>query len=556
MAPWRVAPARDSQRHSEFSTDIETQLQDELEIAEFLQQLAESSRKVAWSHPLGADQHGAWRVATRIFDAAFTEALLPLVFMLAVLQASIILLWCAALFLLSEQELAYRVFYWCTIFAVIVALFRQVDLTAWGHSPRLWLCLFLLLGVLLGLLRAYIDLVDDFVAASAGTAPCGWRVWDIPLPFLFTGLYPGARFIAACYFRRRRLAGRACWQMLGTLLGGIPFLAAHALMVASEFTSALDVPLVAGICIMGWSLLGIPLQTIGKFCWSRLSPRQSLLLTIMWVSWAELAYSTLGLLVWIRKPAWALGHAFSFSIIVATNVIRGRMCLWAMSEPAALMQRLTLHFQVFAAMFGRISAYILFACFLIVRHVPRNSDDEWDELKRLDVYEGADVGLADLPVPVFGVVLIVCVYIGYLVCLPFVWCPAVQAARVVPSQGRSSTSVSEDVILGVQCADAAYAATVVPESSVRRGAWQDARRPDACTLWREGDKKEMAREQNRLLAVFLKRYMGYLLCSAAFIFIQASLLKLLLDGLRVWMDLEMCAEGGSNHGSFSAGRDL
>eukprot|EP00929_Paragymnodinium_shiwhaense_P081727 TRINITY_DN42853_c0_g1_i1.p1 TRINITY_DN42853_c0_g1~~TRINITY_DN42853_c0_g1_i1.p1 ORF type:complete len:552 (+),score=-12.33 TRINITY_DN42853_c0_g1_i1:307-1962(+) len=546
------APPRTASTDSlEFTRSID---EDEIQsVSEFLQEFAEfSAPRRAWTQAAGRDQGRPLRYVRQIMNAALAEALIPLVFMQAALQACALLAWCGVLVLVSlfGQPLVYRVVYWQSVFTVIILLFRQIDLYAWGESQNLWLCLCLLVGVLVGVLRGCLD----YVFFIGHHASCGRRVLDIPLPFFFTCLYPIARLIGACLSRRRRIALRACWQIPCTLLGGIPFLAAHALMTASTFTRILDDPLAAGILICVWSLLWIPLRVVGKQCWGRLAPKQSLLLTVMWVSYVELAMSGFSLIVWMRKPVLALTHALTFGLVVAVNLVRGRRCLWSMPERGALMERLTLHFEVFASMFGRCCAYVLFSCFSIVRQSLNRSYDVTDELKRLDVYEEANIDFSHFLVSISGILFIFCIFVGYLVYLPVVWCPATETTRIVPALRISTTSVSENIVLGAQNPDAVYAEGTYQGSpelapgggpgAVSGAASQAASPPQAatCTLWLEGSKDDMALEQNRLLVVYIKRYRIYLVYVASFVFIQGSLLKYLIDSQVVWLQKGVCDE--------------
>eukprot|EP00929_Paragymnodinium_shiwhaense_P054843 TRINITY_DN27491_c0_g1_i9.p1 TRINITY_DN27491_c0_g1~~TRINITY_DN27491_c0_g1_i9.p1 ORF type:complete len:361 (-),score=-5.22 TRINITY_DN27491_c0_g1_i9:791-1873(-) len=344
-----VAVSSESQGRADVASCIEGLIADEVEsVSEFIQEFSEvTTRRAAWTEsPQPREEAvGPWWYVRWILDTAFAKAFLPWFFLHSALQASVIFAWCGMLVLLSSQPLAYRIVYWCSIFVVKVMLFRQVDLSAWGQSPPTWLCLFVLLSLLFGTWRGY----SEYVSFSEAADDTASGLQEFPLTFSFVLLYPIARLVAACFHSNRRIGIRACWQLLGTLLGAIPFLAAKK-GFAATFTGILEVPFVASVSIALWSLLGIPLRAIGKRCWRRLSAKQSLLLTILWVSYVELAISGLSLVVWARKPVWALGHALAFAMVVVINLIRGRICLQTMSPSRALMQRMSLHFEVFAAM--------------------------------------------------------------------------------------------------------------------------------------------------------------------------------------------------------------
>eukprot|EP00929_Paragymnodinium_shiwhaense_P078513 TRINITY_DN40713_c0_g1_i1.p1 TRINITY_DN40713_c0_g1~~TRINITY_DN40713_c0_g1_i1.p1 ORF type:complete len:556 (+),score=52.57 TRINITY_DN40713_c0_g1_i1:116-1783(+) len=490
------------------------------------------------------------RCVARLLDVMFAEELMSALLNNLALHCMVVLVPCCLLILLANipsLEGLYSMTYWTLVLMVAVAFSWEVDRISWGESPRVWLYSFLVLSVVAGVSFGSTGVSEHGVDVPADSY--GECIAQRPSELVMSWalLHPAARLLTAGLRRDKLMAARAFWQVQGVWLGALPYFGACCITYISRSTDILNKPLFAATMIVAWSNFAVPLRSLGKLIWSRLSPRQSLLLTVNWVAYTQLATSCLGLVVWRQQPTWALLHVFGFAVLSTTNVIRGRMFIWTQSDAGAVMQRLTVHSEVLASMLGRLFSYLMLLACVPLRYAASRSSS----LNRLAIYDYADAddSWAVMWIAPTGILLSWCIFISYLFVLPWAWCPAsalVVSRNVVVMDDVATTGrVKDDVVLAQGSADeedeVVSSPAMSPEGSSKTNTTTSRSSRPTNSPWSAGRREEeVTREQNRVMSVYLSGSWRFLALGAAFVFVQASLMKNSMGKHDYWLETGLC----------------
>lgn len=279
----------------------------------------------------------------------------------------------------------------------------------------------------------YLSVVAMNAVASAVPVPCiAFVIYAVVSPFAC--LYFPSTYLLSVYVLRGAPLKHALAHMLGLTIGAVPPGLAGIYYALLYHLGWRDKAYILYPALFLWSLTPLALKTLGKRVWIRAAPAVPGMAPVLWIYYAEVAFSCFGFAIFMHTPASTIFYALSLVPMLLFQGLRGteRAFRRVPCMGTLTLHRLMLYLDAFAAVMGRIAAYTLYMSFgVLMLFMPEQGTtvSRYSLIRggpthgtlTINVYGLQGITPERLWVGVGGLILVVSVYVAFSLILPTAW---------------------------------------------------------------------------------------------------------------------------------------
>jgi len=335
---------------------------------------------------------------------------------------------------------------------------------------------------------------------------------------VFLSLYCPALYRLVQARKHSHLVAPIFFYLLFMTWGGTPTaisVALHYTLLPLKGLESLGVLL---LTLVVWILAPFLVKPIGWHLVLRGAPHNKFTTPPLWVLYCDVAFGTLGLVLFVRTPTTSLTYAASIIPILLLHLLRGTHFSLSCCNTTAVLPgvrraaQLNIFLEAFSAVLGRAAAYTVYFCMLGMRLIAGNVDPVVmrptllepgrfvKSVSAVQIYRRSPGGMKDLVAAFFGCTLLWCAFYMFCWLLPGLW----------TKQGAVAPSASHDTGEWKPKLDTGNLQATAPDSEVEAGVSWAQPRDDPHKYGTESagwvlgeNRRRTQRQQYQLLVSFI-----------------------------------------------------